>query len=489
MSLHKKLRSESGASAVEFALLLPVLMMILFGIIEFGLALHRQAILTNASREGARAGIVQSLTPIDIDAVINYSLVYGTLMVLLGGAFVGIIAVSGRVREHPVDYGSSLVAAAMVALAFAPVRDHLQRLLDRRFFGDRSDPYRAVTRLGDRLGMPASTGSALDDVVDSIATSLRLDAVSIVAPDQVTMASVGTARTAPAEIPLWFRATEVGTLTVAHRRGAPLGQREAVILAGLAPLVGAIVHAVTAGDALQRSRLQIVTTREEERRRIRRDLHDGLGPALAAVRMKLDAARILIDRDATASKEVLDQLADDVRSTIEDIRRLVYDLRPPALDEIGLVSAVREQARAFSGPTDDGYLTVEVDADAALTGLPAAVEVAVYRIVNESLTNVVRHSHASRCLVGLDGDPERGIRLRIDDDGDGWRPDCRQGVGMQSMVERAAELGGTCRVGRSPLGGTRIEARLPVVAASGGADRAADRAADPAKGPTDVLAS
>lgn len=401
----------------------------------------------------------------DIDAVINYSLVYGVLTVMLGGAYLGIVAISGRVHEHPVDYGSSLVAAGVVALAFAPARDRLQRLMDRSFFGDRSDPYRAVTRLGDRLGVPASGGSALDDVVDSIATSLRLDAVAIVAPDRLIMASFGSPRTAPEEIPLVFRATEVGTLSVARRSGAPLGHRETVILAGLAPLVGAIVHAVTVGTALQQSRRQLVTAREEERRRIRRDLHDGLGPALAAVRMKLDGARLLIDRDASEAKAVLDHLADDVRSTIEDIRRLVYDLRPPALDEIGLVSALREQARAFSGPTDDGYLHVEIDADGSLACLPAAVEVAVYRIANESLNNVLRHAHASHCLVSLHSEPGGDVHLVVDDDGGGCRATGRPGVGVQSMLERAAELGGTCRIERSPHGGTRVDARLPVAPA------------------------
>ena len=400
----------------------------------------------------------------DIDVLISRSLVYGTLTVLLGGAFVGIVAVSGRFRDHPVDYGSSLAAAAVVAIAFAPLRDHLQQRIDRRVYGDRSDPYRAVTRLGDRLGIAGSTDSVLDDVVDAVATSLRLQRVAIVAADGTPMASIGTPGHDGHHIPLLFRTTRVGTLLVTHRSGGPLGQRERTVLTDLAPLVAAVVQAVAVSEALQSSRLALVTTREEERRRIRRDLHDGLGPALAAVRMKLDAASMLVDVDPARSKMVLDQLADDIRATIVDIRHLVYDLRPPALDELGLTFALSELARSFSGPTTDGrYLTVELVAGDGLDGLPAAYEVAVYRIISESLTNVVRHAAAARCRVVVDLHDGAEVRVCVDDDGvgPGSERERHPGIGTGSMVERAGELGGHCRLERSPFGGTRVCAVLP----------------------------
>lgn len=401
----------------------------------------------------------------DIDVLISRSLVYGTSTVVLGGAFIGIVTVSGRLREHPIDYGSSLAAAAVVAVAFAPVRDYLQHRIDRRLYGDRSDAYRAMTRLGDRLGVPGSTDSVLDDVVDTLATSLRLDHVAIVSDDGATMATNGEGRGDGAPFPLRFRAGRVGTLVVAPRAGIPLGQRERAVLDGLAPLVAAVVRAVAATEELQRSRLALVTAREEERRRIRRDLHDGLGPALAAIRMKLDGAGMLVDRDPRGAHAVLDQLSDDIRTTIADIRHLVYDLRPPALDELGLESALRELARSFSGPTaDGGYLCVDLAITDDVSSLPAACEVAAYRIVSECLTNVERHARATRCLVRVDLHGNFELAISIDDDGIGRPPtsaDGHHGLGTRSMMERAAELGGDCEIERSPLGGTRIRARLP----------------------------
>jgi signal transduction histidine kinase len=401
----------------------------------------------------------------DIDALISHSIVYGALTLGLGGAYVAVVAASGRVRDHPVEIGSSLVAAAVVAVAFAPLRDWLQRRLDRRLYGDRSDPYRALTRLGDRLGDPAPDDAVLDEVVEAIAASLRLDAVALVLPDLGTVAATGTARTAVYTVPLVFRSTPVGSLVVAHRPGAPLGRRERSVLESLAPPTAAVVHAVAATRALQRSRRALVTAREEERRRVRRDLHDGLGPALAAVRMKLDGARLLIDGDPQAAKAVLDRLTDEVRGTIADIRRLVHDLQPAALAEIGLVPAIVEQAAAFTGVVGEGgYLQVDVDAPAGIVGLPAAVEVAAYRIVGESLNNVVRHARASRCRVTLVADDPTALDVVVEDDGVGFTAEGRDGMGLASMAERAAELGGSCRVGRSALGGARIAVHLPVTA-------------------------
>jgi signal transduction histidine kinase len=399
----------------------------------------------------------------DIDLLISRSLVYGTVTLVLGAAYVGIVAASGRMRDHPVEIGSSLVAAALVAVAFAPLRDLLQRRLDRRLYGDRNDPYRALTRLGDRLGGRTERDSVLDEVVDAVGSSLHLGFVAIVVPEVGTVASTGALRTPAIELPLVFRTDVVGTLVVSHRAGASIGPRERAVLGSLVPPVAAVVHAVSVSLALQSSRYALVTLREQERRRVHRDLHDGLGPALAAVRMKVAGARLLIDGDPEGAKDVLGQLSDDIRSAIADLRRLVYDLQPPALEEIGLVSALAEQATAFTGRMDDGaYLDVELDAPTALPPLPAAVEVAVYRIVCESLNNVVHHARASRCRIALAYEDARGLTVLVDDDGAGCPPDRRGGVGVRSMVERAAELDGSCVVERSPIGGTRVAAVLPV---------------------------
>jgi signal transduction histidine kinase len=243
------------------------------------------------------------------------------------------------------------------------------------------------------------------------------------------------------------------------------------VLDTLCPQVAAVVHAVATSQALQRSREALVSTREEERRRVRRDLHDGLGPALAATQMKVEGARVLLARDPDSADAVLAQLTGELRATISDVRRLVHDLRPPALDELGLTHAVAEQVEAFSGPVigGEGHLLVELDAPDRLPPLPAAVEVAAYRIVSEALTNVVRHAGAGRCLVTLSVDAEEALSVVVDDDGAGVSVGDRPGLGLRSMRERATELGGSCRLSRSPIGGTRVCARLPIaIAPSGG---------------------
>jgi signal transduction histidine kinase len=207
---------------------------------------------------------------------------------------------------------------------------------------------------------------------------------------------------------------------------------------------------------LQRSRERLVTAREEERRRLRRDLHDGLGPRLAAQTLKVGSARSLYPQDPAAADALLAGLETDIEAALTDIRRLVYDLRPPALDELGLVGAVRETAAQYG----ENGLSISLRTPERLPILPAAVEVAAYRIVQEALTNVVRHAHAGSCLIRLSLNDV--LELEITDDGVGLPADRRAGVGLSSMRERAAELGGTCLIEPAPSGGVRVLARLPL---------------------------
>ena len=200
-----------------------------------------------------------------------------------------------------------------------------------------------------------------------------------------------------------------------------------------------------------------MTAREEERRRLRRDLHDGLGPTLGSLPLKLDVAGDLLERDPAAARDLLRGLKTQARSAVADIRRLVYELRPPTLDELGLVGAIREAAAQHG---TDG-LPVSVEAPEKLQPLPAAVEVAAYRIAQEAMTNVVRHAGANRCEVRL-GLYGTTLRLAVADDGHGIGADRGSGVGLHSMRERAEELGGSFEVESVPDGGTRIRASLPL---------------------------
>jgi len=251
----------------------------------------------------------------------------------------------------------------------------------------------------------------------------------------------------------------VGQLIVAPRapdQSFSLADRR--LLTSVAQRAGAAVETVRLTADLQRARGRLVLAREEERRRLRRDLHDGLGPQLATLTLQMDAARNLLDSDPQQAGRVLAAVKAQTQAAIGDIRRLVYELRPPVLDQLGLVGALQEQAvRAASGS-----LAVQVIAPDDLPPLPAAVEVAAYRIVSEALTNVVRHSQARRCAIWLC--PDDALYVAVDDDGVGVPDSIRSGVGLASMRERAEELGGALRIERRPEGGTRVIARLPLSA-------------------------
>jgi two-component system, NarL family, sensor kinase len=394
----------------------------------------------------------------DIDVVINRSLVYTALTVFVVGAYAGLVAFADSVSSRG-GAASSLFAAVVVAVAFAPVKERVQRTVDRLLYGERRDPYRALSQLGSRLEAALSPEDVLPAVVGTVAQALRVPYAAVELRDEDgshVVASVGSAKGGEERVALHYRGELVGELAIGLRPGeSDLSPADRKLLDDLARQVGVAAHAVTLTLALQRSRERIVTAREEERRRLRRDLHDGLGPALAGVALQLDTAANLIGQDAGAADDLLARIREQTQGVIADIRRLVYDLRPPALDELGLAGAIREQAARL-----DGGVRITVDAPSRLPELPAAVEVAAYRIGLEALTNVVRHANASSCAIRLSVNGV--LELEIADDGDGLAPERRTGIGLGSMRERAAELGGTCTIEPRRQGGTRVYARFPL---------------------------
>jgi len=360
------------------------------------------------------------------------------------------------------DLPVQVLATAVAAAALFPLRDRVQRRVDRLFYGDRGVPYEALARLGRLVEESGGTESALDSVVKTIADSLRLPYVALELRlgdgwRQAAVYSDGL----PSDVtkfPLISQRETVGRLVVGTRsRGERLGPDDERLLADLARQAGPATHAVALRQALDASRAGLVTAREEERRRLRRDLHDGLGPTLAGLTLGLDTARAR-SAGQPELQDLLGRLKAETQRAVTDVRRIVYGLRPPALDEFGLVGSLREEVGRLRHEAP--ALTVTLDApDADLADLPAAAEVACYRIVTEALTNVTRHAHATRCSVRLRLD--HGLDVDVSDDGVGLPDGWRTGVGIASMRERVAELGGTLVIEPCLPHGTRISARLP----------------------------
>jgi signal transduction histidine kinase len=397
----------------------------------------------------------------DLDRIISRTLVYGLLTAGGIGLYVGVVRLAESVLGERMGLGGSLVATAVIAVAFVPARDRLQRLVDRWLYGERHDPIRAVARLGERLrGTPGSTpdGDGLAELLQGVCETLRLPSASLHV-GQVAVAGVGRPGGPSESVALEHGGRQVGALVVGVRSGEDaLGAADRRVLELLAAPVAVALHAVLLSEELQRSRERLVAAREEERRRLRRDLHDGLGPILTAVTLKADAARSALAMEPERADGLLAGLRGDAKQALGDLRRVVYDLRPAALDELGLLGALRQQVERF----DRDRVATTLQAPEVVPPLPAAVEVAAYQIVTEALTNIARHAHARHATVTLAADSSLGIEVR--DDGatpagteQGWRP----GVGLQSMAERAAEVGGTLQAGPTPAGG-RVYARLPL---------------------------
>jgi signal transduction histidine kinase len=337
----------------------------------------------------------------------------------------------------------------------------LQRRVDHAVYGARRDPVRAMAEVGARLrevGNPA--GAGLTGILETLCRVLRLPSAAVVYRGE-QLAGCGEPPTALHATPMYLGDERVGELIVGVRAGeARLDPDDERVLALLAAPVAVAVHATALAGELGRSREQVISGREEERRRLRRDLHDGLGPLLTGVVLNAEAALRLVRTDPGRSESLLGELRDQTTGALQDIRRLVYELRPPALDSLGLVGALREYAMVLSRRADAAPLHVSIDADQPLGELPAAVEVAAYRIVTEALTNVTRHSSAGSAVVSLavrDGQ----LRVAVHDDGvnvgGGWQP----GVGLTSIRERAAELGGGCAIRLDRTGG-RVDVTLPL---------------------------
>ncbi|GIH25578.1 hypothetical protein Aph01nite_38880 [Acrocarpospora phusangensis] len=390
-----------------------------------------------------------------IDTVISHAIVAAGLIGVVSAVYFGVGAVAGLLVSsyHQV---AGLAAALFAGAFFQPLRQSLQRLSDRFLYGRVGDPRLLADRLIQevrRAGPAEALGAVVSVVRDGLAVSGA--AVEVIDGLRAESGSVGEQ---PRAIELVWHGEPVGRLLL-----GPCGARRFAVshdervIATLLPYVADVAHAARMAADLQRSRERILAAREEERRRLRRDLHDGLGQTLGAMAMTINMARMSITRSPGTADDLLQDLRSGMDAVAGDIRELVYGLRPPALDDLGLTGAVTSLATE----TLPGVVRVEVVAD-ELGDLPAAVEVAAYRIVQEAVTNVRRHARAGRVLILLAREDDQLV-VRVEDDGVGLPEGRRAGVGTSSMRERAAELGGTCAITSPATGGTLVEARLPSV--------------------------
>jgi signal transduction histidine kinase len=393
-----------------------------------------------------------------VDFFVNRALVFGALTAILVAAYLALVLGLQAVLAGHGQAVISLIAAGLVAVAFQPLRQRIQRLANRLMYGERDEPLSLLLRLGRTLDETVSTETLLPRIVETVAGALRIPFVAVALQQDdhdVVAASHGQATEDLLRLPLTHQGALVGELRLANRGPRDnFSPADLEVLRELAVHISAAATSVLLTRELQRSRERLVTARAEERRRLRRDLHDGLSPQLVGVALKLDGIRNRLE-DLPEVRRDLDELADRTRAAIADVRGLVYALRPPALDELGLVAAIRQSANL-----DGSGIDICVDAPARLPPLPAAVEVATLRIAQEAVANVLRHSGARNCRLSLT--LEGGLlRLEVSDDGTGLSPNATSGLGLRSMRERAEELGGHFELGKAAGGGTRIAALLP----------------------------
>jgi signal transduction histidine kinase len=396
----------------------------------------------------------------DIDLIISRTLVYAPLTAAVAAVYVVVVGGLGQIaqsRAHPII---GLLMVGMIAIAFQPLRAMLQRSVNRLVYGYRNEPYAVLARLGQQLSSVIAPNELLPNVTETVRDTFKLPYVAVTLYDleQGTLTTSGAPVPWVQRMPLMYQQEKIGELVIGQRSASePFTFHEQQLLRDLAQQISIAAHAVRLNHDLQRSRLHLVTAREEERRRLQRDLHDELGPTLASMTMQLDAARALMNDDSATSEALLAEVQDQLKGTVGNVRRLVHQLRPPALDQLGLVAAVREYALRIGQQANLSMVFKEPD---AMPALPAAVEVAAYYIAVEALTNAVRHAEARHCTVDLQ--VNKRLIITVTDNGRGLPATYAAGVGMRSMRERAAELGGTWTVTGTRGGGTMVRAELPL---------------------------
>jgi two-component system NarL family sensor kinase len=391
--------------------------------------------------------------------VIGWIVLSGAIVLL----YTGVVAGVGHVVGGRGPTWLLVATTVLVAISVEPLRRRVSHHVDRLVWGARDDPLGVVRDVVRHVGTDAGD-ELLASLVASLQRELRLETVALEVRTQLGWrrdAALGPATTYQRSVPLEQHGEVVGRLVVGWEHGPHLRARDERVLAELAGPLALAVGWVRLADELRQASVAVVSAREEERRRLRRDIHDGLGPSLTGVALSVRTAIRRLERTggtgAADVTELLHRTAEEVDALVVDVKRIARDLRPTALDQLGLVHAIEAFTRTFGDRLD-----FHVSLPAEQLDLPAAVEVAIYRIVTEAVTNVVRHADASNCWLTL----AAGAAVEVDvvDDGTGIDDDAVVGVGWTAMRERAGELGGLIVVTKQEPHGTHVHVRIPAMA-------------------------
>lgn len=401
------------------------------------------------------AGAVLREGLLDIELVLRRTLIYTVLSAVIVGSYVLALTLASRWFATSADVAVSILATVLVVLALGSLKTRLEQWVSRALFGRGDRPQAVLAALAACGERHLDGATLLRELESQLCAAMRLPYVAI--RRDVCGRAATPSRPGTEVFPLVHAGIELGCLEVSQRSpNEPLTTEETRLLEAAALQIAGLVRSAGLDTELRAARASLVRSREQERLRIRRDLHDGLGPVLAATTLQVDALRRRLDRHDVDGQAIADRVSNQLQSAVTDVRGLIEGLRPPALDQMGLGSSIGE----LVAPLRDAGLVVELDLRVP-ESLDPATEVAAYRIAAEALTNVLRHSAATRCRVSARTDSS-ALLLAVLDNGSGFSRSGHAGVGLASMAERAAELGGTLTLSPAEPRGTQLAAVLPL---------------------------
>jgi signal transduction histidine kinase len=404
----------------------------------------------------------------DIDVVINKTLVYGSLAAFITAVYVGVVVGIGTLvgQGDSPNLGLSILATAVVAVAFQPVRERVQRFANRLVYGKRATPYEVLSEFGHRMAGTYAAEDVLPRMARILAEGtgakearvwLRVSGELIPAASWPQANGAGHSSSAEADlsVPVVHQGEELGALSIVKSAGDRVTPAEEKLTRDLASQAGLVLRNVRLIEDLKASRVRLVQAQDEERRKIERNIHDGAQQQLVALQVKLGLAKRLTG-DPEKLDGILAQLQDETNQALQDLRDLARGIYPPLLADKGLPAALEAQARKSPIP-----VTVQAE---GVGRYSQDAEAAVYFCVLEALQNVAKYAEATTAIVRLsstDGD----LTFEVTDDGRGFDPSTTSsGTGLQGMTDRLATLGGSIEIESSPGAGTSVRARVPVAA-------------------------